>query len=172
MLRKMHIILGAVTLAAILSIGAIAQSMPCGNGPGGPMGSGVCANLDLTKQATFVGTVVGLHMGRGMGFPSFGLRLNDNKVVTIVAGPYRVLLAANYKIAEGDVMSVLAYPSTNSTDTYIAAQLTNSSGSINLRDANGVPAGSNSGMMGGMRGMMGGMGGMMGGNCPMRNATN
>jgi hypothetical protein len=164
MLRKIHIIFGAVSLVAILSLGALAQSQNCACG----QGDGICANVDLTKTVALTGTVVSVHMGRGMGFPSFTLQAG-NKEVTVVASPYRILMAANYTIEVGNQMSVVAYPSTNDTGAYLAVDLTNSTtgAAITLRDAGGVPAGA-----GGMRGR--GMGGMrgMGGNCPMRNAAN
>jgi hypothetical protein len=167
-LRKMHIIFGAVALAAIFSLGAIAQTRECGCGQqGGAIGNGICANLDLTKQVALEGKVVGLHMGRGMGFSSFTLQ-TGNGPVTVVASPYRILLDANYTIKEGDQMSVVAYSSTNNADTYAAAALKNltSGKEITLRNDSGMPA------VGGMRGM-GGMRGIgMGGNCPMRNAIN
>ncbi len=152
MSRKMFLTLGAAAIAVALAITAIAQTHPYGRGigMGGPAPH---FNLDLANKTSIEGTVDGLHMGRGMGHPSFTLLQGDGKTVTIVASPYSALLEANFKIALGDRMSVLAYPTLQYPATYVAAELKNlTNGTVlTLRDAAGAPIGghgTNCGMCG------------------------
>ncbi len=155
MSRKMLLTLGAAAIAVALSIAAVAQTHQYGHGSG-VGGSAAHFNLDLATKTSIEGTVDGLHMGRGMGQPSFTLSKSDGKTVTIVASPYWAVLEANFKIALGDKMSVLAFPTQQYPDTYVATELKNlTNGTVlTLRDDTGAPIGGNGSNCG------------MCGNCP------
>jgi hypothetical protein len=153
MSRKLLVVFGATILMGLLSISAVAQRWQNGGGKGEGRGAGVraCAGqIDPAKKVTLEGTVKGVNMGPGQGFPSFTLAQADGKEVTVVTSPFWVLADANYKIAIADQMTAGAFPSLQYKDTYVAAELTNLTNgtSIVLRDASGVPVGMGAGRCG------------------------
>ncbi len=131
------------------------NGMPAWAGGGfGGNGAADCAGtgqpqLDVTAKTSLSGTVQSVNMGLGQGFPSFALAQADGKIVTIIVSPFRLLLDSNYKIAIGDQMSVVAYPSMQHEGAYVAAELsnhTNNNTVLKLRDDQGVPTGAGGGM--------------------------
>ncbi len=130
------------TLAAVLVLSLVATAQM----PHYGRGAGAQANcpqpgIDLANKVSLEGTVESVNMGPGQGFPSFILVLSDGKKATILSSPYRALMNANYSIRANDRMSVLAYPSLQVNDTYVAAELKNlTTGTVlTLRDENGLP---------------------------------
>ncbi len=142
MSNKNVIVLALVllSLVLVLSLPATAQMRQHNRGLGA-QGNMVHPNIDPANKVTLDGTVESINMGPGQGFPSFTLVLSDGKRVTVVASPYRALLSANFKIAIGDHMLVLGFPSLQYQDTYLAAELKNLTNgtTITLRDASGTP---------------------------------
>jgi hypothetical protein len=118
---------------------------PGGAGRGMMRGMGTCsdcANLDLKAKTTFEGTVQDVAMAAGQGFPNFTLQVGHN-LLTIVTGPYWALQQADFKISKGDHLSVVAYPSLQHVNAFVAAAIENltTQKSIKLRDDNGIPLG-------------------------------
>ncbi len=101
-----------------------------------------CANLDLKAKTTFEGTVQDVTMAAGQGFPNFTLQVGNN-ALTIVTGPYWALQQADFQISKGDHLSVVAYPSLQHENAFVAAAIENltTQKSIKLRDDNGFPLG-------------------------------
>jgi hypothetical protein len=99
-----------------------------------------CANLDLKAKTTFEGTVQDVTMAAGQGFPNFTLKVGNN-AFTIATGPYWALQQADFKISKGGYLSVVAYPSLQHENVYVAAAIENLTAqkSIKLRDDNGIP---------------------------------
>jgi DNA/RNA endonuclease YhcR with UshA esterase domain len=114
-----------------------------GAGAGMMNGMGACAdgaNLDLKAKTMLEGTVQTVDMAAGQGFPSFTLQAGSN-TFTVVAGPFWALQQADFKISQGDRLSVEAYPSLQHQNTWVAAAIQNitTQESIRLRDQNGRP---------------------------------
>ncbi len=158
MSRKLVSVISLLMLASVLAGGALAQMQQRGRQFGGP-GWGNCActgsgNFDLANKATIEGTVESVHMGPGQGFPTFTLVQADGKKSTIVASPYRALADAEFKIAIGDRMSVVAFPSLQYEGTFLATELKNLTNNtvLKLRDESGVPVGAPQGSRGYCRG--------------------
>ena len=107
---------------------------PCG---------GIGPQLDLANGRTFDGTVIDVEMEPGKGLPTFTLDTGKGERVTILASPYRALVDAGFTITSGDEVSVVAYPSANHDDAYVAAKITNltTRKELVLRDDKGLPAG-------------------------------
>ncbi|HYK88473.1 MAG TPA: hypothetical protein VE398_06865 [Acidobacteriota bacterium] len=148
--KSMIVTLSAILLGA-MSVGAAAQQY----GPQGPMhhaaqgtmphsGQGVAPQchmqLDLAAKTALEGTVESVSMAAGQGMPSFTIQAGDKKAI-IVASPYWALTKANFDIKVGDRMSILAFPSLQFSDTYVAADLKNltTGKTLLLRDDNGIP---------------------------------
>jgi hypothetical protein len=127
-----------------------------GWGPGRAGMGGYCGgpNMNPANIVSLEGTVKSVDMALGERFPSFVLARADGSEVTIMAGPYRLLLENNFVINVGDYMTVRAYPSLWYKDTYVAIELKNpaTGATITLRDEYGVPIGT----PGGGRGRRGG----------------
>ncbi len=98
--------------------------------------------IDLTGKTSLEGLVESVSMAPGQGMPSFVIKNGDQKA-TIIASPCRALADANFEVRVGDRMSVLAFPSLQVKDTYVAADLKNltTGKSLLLRDDNGMPVG-------------------------------
>jgi len=109
---------------------------------GGPGHGAYLSHLNLSGKIALEGVVDSISMERGKGSPSFTM-VADGKKVTIVTGPYRALLDADYKISLGDRMNVLAFPFVQLQDTFAAAELKNLStgATLTLRDDSGIPTG-------------------------------
>lgn len=107
----------------------------------GARGCADCSNLDLSKKTTLVGTVQIVEMAAGQGYPNFTLLLADKSTVTVVTGPFWALQQANFTIAKGDSLSVVAYPSLQHEGAYVAAEIKNEKTGQNvvLRGENGAP---------------------------------
>ncbi|MBI3949990.1 MAG: hypothetical protein HY314_06000 [Acidobacteria bacterium] len=120
-----------------------------GGGPGGPGRGHYCgANWPIANPADIVsleGAVGSVNMGIGQGFPSFTLTQAGGNTVTVITGPYYILLENDFEINVGDQMAVRAFPSLRLENTYVAIELKNlSTGAVlSLRDENGVPLWSN-----------------------------
>jgi hypothetical protein len=117
------------------------------HGMGGGMMNGTgacadCANLDLKGKTTLEGTVQAVSMAAGQGFPNVTLLVGNNPQ-TIMTGPYRALQQDDFKISVGDRLSLVAYPSLQHENTFVAAAIDNLTAqkSIKLRDESGVPLG-------------------------------
>jgi hypothetical protein len=151
-IKRLMLVLGSVALLAVFSLAAD-QTLQSG---GGMMG----CNFDFSKTISMEGTVKSVAMARGQGFPHFVLALEGGGEVTVVTAPFWAVLNANYQIGIGDVMSVVAFPSTQK-DVFGAAVLENHSNgeSLTLRDASGAPV-ANAGQGNGR-----GRGGRGNGNC-------
>jgi len=153
MARKTVVICTLLVISSLLVAG-IVQAQQRGYQFGRPgYANGICpgaANLDLANKVELEGTVESVNMGPGRGFPTFTLVQSDGKKATIVASPFRALVDAGFKIAIGDRMGVLAYPSLKYQDTFIAAELKNLTNGtvITLRDASGVPVAGRGGRCG------------------------
>jgi hypothetical protein len=63
------------------------------------------------------------------------------KKATVIVSPYWALANAGIEIRVGDQLSVLAFPSLQEKDTFVAADVKNltSGKSVVLRDENGMP---------------------------------
>jgi len=146
MSKKSLIIVAAGAIVLALSLVALAQNQQDNRGFGS-QGYVTHPNMDPANRVLLEGIVEGVNIGRGQGFPSFTLAQSDGRKATVVASPLWVLLDANFKIALGDNMSVLAYPPLQYKDTYVAAELKNLTNGaiIILRDSNGVPVGGRGG---------------------------
>jgi hypothetical protein len=101
-----------------------------------------CANLDLKAKTTLEGTVQTVTIAAGQGFPNFTLQAGSN-TFTIMAGPFWALQQADFKISQGDRLSVEAYPLLQHQNAWVAATIQNitTQKSIRLRDENGQPLG-------------------------------
>jgi hypothetical protein len=101
-----------------------------------------CASLDLKAKTTLEGTVQTVTIAAGQGFPNFTLQAGSN-AFTVAAGPFWTLQQADFKISQGDRLSVEAYPSLQNQNTWVAAAIQNltTQKSITLRDENGQPLG-------------------------------
>jgi hypothetical protein len=182
MMKRLMLVLGSVALLAVFSLAADQPSqsgcgmmggmggmrgmMGVGGGMMGGMGGMMGCSFDFSQAISMEGTVVSVAMGRGQGFPRFVLAFADGKKATVVTAPFRAVLDANYKIAVGDQMSVVAFASTQS-DVFMAAVLTNANNNnaiLTLRDTSGVPV---AGGQGNGRGCAGRGNGTCG-NCPNR----
>jgi hypothetical protein len=154
MTKRLMFVLGSVALLAVFSLAAD-QPPQCGGrmmgGMGGlmrGMGGGMMGGMrgmmgcsfDFSKQVPLYGTVESVAVAQGQGFPHFVLALSDGTKVTVVTAPFRAVLNAKYTIAVGELMSVVAFPSTQYADVFGAAVLTNGQGAVlTLRDASGAP---------------------------------
>lgn len=109
---------------------------------------------------TLTGTVASVNMAPGQGVPSFTLR-SDAGEVTVLAGPYRVLMNSNFEIKQGQVLEVKAFQDPRVPSAYVATEIKDKStgATLVLRNAAGVPH-TGRRAMGVMRG--GGMGMMRG----------
>jgi hypothetical protein len=114
----------------------------------GGYGAGACLRagepqLDLAGKTSFDGKVESVNMGPQQGFPNITLIRGDGKTVLVVAAPFRALLDAQFKMAVGDALAVVAYPSKVHENAYVAAEINNLTNktSIVLRDENGIPLG-------------------------------
>ena len=153
MSRKSTIVALVVILLAAMSVSAIAQQYghrcwmqhsPQGTGqhPAQGVMPSCHMQLDLAGKTSVEGTVESVSMAPGQGMPSFVIITGDQKA-TIIASPYWILANANFEIRVGDKMSVLAFPSLQNKDTYVAADLKNlTTGKyLLLRNEDGMPAG-------------------------------
>ncbi len=138
------ILVSAIVLAAGLFAGAQGRQQ----GYGSRQCISCQTNFDPASAVSLEGIVESVNMGPGQGLPTFTLNRSDNTKAIIIASPFRVLLSANYKIALGDHMQVLAFPSLNYENTYVAAELKNlTNGTIlTLRDATGTPVAGSEGV--------------------------
>ncbi len=98
------------------------------------------ANVDLKSRTVLEGVVTSVNIAPGQGSPTFILQTAGG-AATITACPYHEFLQAGFTISAGDRMSVAAYPFTDASGTYLAAELNNLSTqkSLKLRDDNGLP---------------------------------
>jgi hypothetical protein len=167
MIKRLMLALGSVALLAVFSLAAD-QPLQSGGRMMLGMGSRRSCNYDFSKTVSLVGTVESIAMAQGQGFPHFVLALADGTRVTVVTAPFRAVLDANYEIANGDQMSVVAFKATQNKDMFVAAELTNLSHEnavLTLRDASGAPVAGNG--RGNGRGCAGRGNGTCG-NCPNR----
>jgi hypothetical protein len=158
MMKRLIFVLGSVALLAVFSLAADQPPQSGGGmmrgmgGMHGMMGGGggmmrgmggmrgmMGCSFDFSKQVTLYGTVESVVMAQGQGFPHFVLALADKTKVTVVTAPFRAVLDAKYTILVGELMSVVAFPSTQYADVFGAAVLTNGQGAVlTLRDASGA----------------------------------
>lgn len=122
-------------------------------GPGGPGGHGngtsrmgdcsgwIPPEGGLMTIVTLEGVAVKVEMAPGQEFPTFDLALADSRLMTVVTGPYYMLLQAGFHISAGDRLRVRAFPSMWYEDTYVAVEIENltTGETITLRDDSGHP---------------------------------
>jgi hypothetical protein len=123
---------------AVLSIVA-ATGLCSAQGPHGPAGGGMAASstLNMAKAQTITGVVAAVNIGYGMQYPS----ITVNKAQIKIA-PVWYLLDKGFELRAGDLLAVLAAPSTVSTDPYLyAVEMTNTVSKLHivLRDSAGLP---------------------------------
>lgn len=167
MIKRLLLVLGLVALLAVFTLAADQPLQSRGGMMRGMGGMGGC-NFDFSKTVSLVGTVESIVMAQGQGFPHVVLVLADGTRATVVTAPFRAVLDANYEIANGDQMSIVAFKSTQNKDMFVAAELTNLSNEnavLTLRDASGAPVAGNG--RGNGRGCAGCGNGTCG-NCPNR----
>lgn len=120
------------------------RGMGRGNGPMGG-GYGNCNGVmpDMTRKATFEGTVASFTGGPGVGQPQLTLATASGNRVFVPA-PYRVVLDAGYTFATGAKLSVVAVPVINDgTEEWVLVSLKDLASGLELtfRDASGYPNG-------------------------------
>ncbi len=153
MLRKPTIIILAVILLSVISNNAPAQQCWHQGGMHHGWQSSTAQQaqgmvpychlqLDIAGKTSLDGTVESVSVAPGQGMPSFVITTGDQKA-TVIASPYWTLVNANFEIRVGDKMSVLAFPSLQVKDTFVAAELKNltTGKSLILRDEYGMPMG-------------------------------
>jgi hypothetical protein len=113
---------------------------------------------------TIEGIVESVEMGISQEFPTFTLALPGDGKVTVVTGPYYILLDKGFEIRVGDRMAVKAFRSLWYENTYVAVELSNltTGETLVLRDETGRPLWTNRGKPGEPGGP--GNGGYGGGN--------
>jgi hypothetical protein len=113
------------------------------SGRGGRSGRRSCSAcyMDPSDVVSLEGPVADVHMGVGQKHPTFALSQADGTLVSILTGPYYLLLEGNFAINTGDRMAVRAYPSSQFENSYVAIELENlSTGAVlTLRDDDGIP---------------------------------
>jgi len=121
----------------LATIALLAGGAACfAQGPQHRAGSGTPA-LDMTKLQTITGTVSDVNIGYGMAYPS--ITVNQ---LQIKLAPVWYLLDKGFEIKAGDAVSLVAAPSTLTSDAYLhAIEITNTSTKvrIELRDSSGLP---------------------------------
>jgi hypothetical protein len=106
--------------------------------PDGPRAEGGC--LDPSTAATVSGTVDKVTIGPGIQMPVLVVKTADGKLVTFKLGPERILLAADFELKAGEVVTV-KYALETCTDELVALALTNAAGrTVTLRDDDCTPA--------------------------------
>lgn len=125
-----------ICLAAIAGL-AVAQGPRNGAGSGGMRGGMDQSNLAMTNLQTVTGAVTAVNIGYGMQYPS----ITVNKLQIKVA-PVWYLLEKNFEIRSGDILTIVAAPSTSTSDAYLyAIEITNTAtkSKLVLRDGSGLP---------------------------------
>lgn len=118
--------------ATVLAQGRNGPAAP-GGGNGGTQPGHI--GLNMSVQKTIEGPIVSVQLGYGVQYPSIVVNKTQIKLA-----PLWFLLENDFELASGDVVSVLAAPSNNTSDTYLyAIRITKGAASITLRDALGVP---------------------------------
>ena len=89
---------------------------------------------------TLTGTVASVNMAPGRGMPSFTLR-SDVGEVTVLVGPYWVLMNSKFEIKQGQVLEVKAFQDPQMPGAYVASEIKDKStgATLVLSDAAGVP---------------------------------
>lgn len=138
--RRFFSLLSSSVLAAtaVFAQGHNGPSAPgAGNGGVQPGHSG----LNMTAQKTIEGPIVSVQLGYGVQYPSIVVNKTQIKLA-----PLWFLLENDFELSAGDVVSILAAPSNNTSDAYLyAIRITKGAGSITLRDTLGVPVWSQAG---------------------------
>lgn len=114
-----------------------------GNGPGHGPGYGDCNadGPDMTRLATFTGTVKSFAGGAGAGRPTLVLAIGETERTFLVA-PYRVVLDAGMQFAAGASFTLTAAPNVNEEWVVITLKDHATGAELVLRDAQtGVPIG-------------------------------
>ncbi len=141
-----------VAAIAVLMVSVLAANAQMHQHWGGTpaQGSVSCPHFDPANKVSLDGIVESVNIERGQGAPAFTLTQSDGKKLTIIASPYWALVNADYKIAKGDRMLVLAYQSLQYENIYVAAELRNQTNgtTLTLRDETGAAVGGSGGMCG------------------------
>lgn len=115
-----------------------------GNGRmGGGYGNCNGAMPDMTRKATFAGTIASFTGGAGVGQPQVTLATASGNRV-FVPSPYAVVLDAGYTFVNGASLSIVAAPvMNNGTEEWVVVSLKDIASGLELtfRDANGYPLG-------------------------------
>lgn len=130
MIRKLMNLSMIALLIGTIAFVASAQNRG-GNGPNG----------NSVNVVTLAGTVESVNLRLGQGCPSFTLLKTDGRTVTILTGPYYILMENRFAINIGDRMSVQAFESLRFENTYVAVELNNltTGATLILRDRDGRP---------------------------------
>ncbi len=141
-----------ITCAVVLCAGAaVADPQGPPDGPGGSRdqnrGEACVDGTPVSPEdvAILTGTVESTDMGEGLKVPTFTLALEEATAsVTIVTGPYYLLLETGFSVAAGDLVEVQAFPCAKYDDTYVAITVTKNPGTeeaevLQLRDEDGTP---------------------------------
>lgn len=157
MCRKTFVVGSIVILTVVLALAGMAQSRIQHRGAG-QSATHPAVNADVV---TLVGTVTGVSLAPGQGMPSITLLSNAGEV-TIMIGPYRLLMDQKFEIKQNQVLEVKAFQDPRMTSAYVATEIKDTATGVTvvLRDLAGMPH-PGRGMMGMAPGgaMMHGMGG-------------
>jgi hypothetical protein len=113
-----------------------------GNGPmnGGRMGRGFCGRsaqaIDVENVVTLEGEVSNLNLGRC--FPSLELETAEGPV-TVMVSPYRAWLDSDFTLNEGDLIEVVAFPSLQLKNTFVAKNIVKGEETFEFRGEDGLP---------------------------------
>lgn len=146
-------------LVFTLTLAALAAPALAQNGKPGAPAPRAASSIDVTKPSTFVGDVVALKGGPGLGQPTL-LVMVGSKEESFVLGPYRWLSAQKFAPVAGDAVRILVYACDACPQGFAVAEVENltQKTTLKLRNADGTP------VFAGAGGGMGGRG--HGGGCP------
>jgi len=156
-MRKRILIVGTIVLlCGLLAMAALAQNRMQQRGAGQQAAH---ASAVKTDPVLLAGTVTATNLAAGQGMPSITLGTGAGEI-TILVGPYRLLMANKFEIRTGQALEVKAFQDPRFPNAYAATEIKDvATGSVvTLRDDAGMP---NRGARG--IGMMRGGGTMRGG---------
>jgi hypothetical protein len=108
-----------------------------GGNPQGPRTGDNC--IDMTSIKTAKGTIDRVNSGVGIQMPTLTLKLDNGSLLTVKIGSERLLLASDFELNPGDVLTV-KYAQCTCADELVALQLTDAKGNtLTLRNDDGTP---------------------------------
>ncbi len=130
-----------------VSLATSGKSMRMGMGPrpGGAMrGMRNCVfsatDLDLKNKTILTGTVQSLNLNPGKNPPTIIVSTGSGAVAIAIC-PLQPVMRTTFQISVNDNVSIVAYPVTHATASYLAAEISNltTQKSVKIRDENGLP---------------------------------